>query len=706
MSIVKNISMRAISKENRTMKIGWAARTLLGTAAIFLLLMTAGCNGAVSNSNSAGPLDGEPSASVQGPGDWGASLLAGGRVGIGQYPAKFTFDVTAAPSCANDFVVFNTSLLGASPTTAASQTATFTATAGIPSGIFRITNGATRLTLTASSISNAGTNFLVVDNSAGGNATNAASLAAKIVALGNPVNVTATSSGAIVTITALAKGVGGNSIGLTTTINVALLTLGGGALTGGAGSGNLVAFNQLYSKQGSIGGLCNLNGPSVYWSYFTGAGTAVTSVVLSRDGSKVAFVGNVGGRANLRILKWKSGQGTGAGYPAAVDQNISGANWSTCTAGNSCIASIAFSGAAATDTRSAPFYDYNHDVMYAGDDIGRMHKFTGVFLGTPTEVIAGWPITVDAGNILTGPVYDGISGNIFVGDSTGRLSFIQEVGSTVGGATPCSPFPCLNTVHLSVGTAGAIVDTPVVDGTTGKVFAVNGTETANNGTILQASTGLTGAVSFSIGGTAAGSAIYSGAFDNTYFTSPSNNIQGHMYVCGKDPGLNDGPAIYQLSFAPATGVLASVGATPLVSLVQASGEACSPVTEFDNPNGGGTGIESDLIFFSFGNQANSGGPIPVGNSCYNNNLGCIVSIDVTGNPTWPPAAITNAFTLPGNAAGATSGIVVDNTSTSAQASSIYFSLGGNSTGAGPGLPSCNTTPGVGCAVKLTQSGLN
>jgi hypothetical protein len=257
-----------------------------------------------------------------------------------------------------------------------------------------------------------------------------------------------------------------------------------------------------------------------------------------------------------------------------------------------------------------------------------------------------------------------------------------------------------------VGTAGAIVDTPVVDGTTGKVFAVNGTETANNGTILQASTGLTGTVSFSIGGTAAGSAIYSGAFDNTYFKSPSNNIQGHMYVCGKDPGLNDGPAIYQLSFVPATGVLASVGATPLVSLVQASGEACSPVTEFDNPNGGGTGMESDLIFFSFGDQANSGGPIPVGNSCYNNNLGCIVSIDVTGNPTWPPAAITNAFTLPGNAAGATSGIVVDNTSTSAQASSIYFSLGANSTGPGPGLPSCNTTPGVGCAVKLTQSGLN
>jgi hypothetical protein len=557
--------------------------------------------------------------------------------------------------------------------------------------------------LTASAINNIGTNFLVVDNSAGGNAANAASLATKIASLGNPVNVTATSSGAIVTITALANGVGGNSIGLATTISNTLLTLGGAALAGGVGRGNLVAFNQLYSNQGSIGGFCSQNGPSVDWAYFTGTGTAVTSVVLSRDGSKVAFVENVGATANLRILKWKAGQGTGAGYPAAVDQNISGANWSTCTAGNSCIASVPFRIPAATDTRSAPFYDYATDIMYVGDNIGRIHKFTGVFSGTPAEVTTNWPITVNAGTILTGPVYDGLSGNIFVGDSTGRLSFIREVGSTAG---TCSPQPCLDASNQHVGTSGAIVDAPIVDGTTGRVFAVNGTETTHNGTILQASTALTGAVSFSIGGLAAGSAIYSGAFDNTYFHSPSNNIQGHMYVCGKDPSLNDGPAIFQLSFAPATGVLTSVGATPLVNLVQATGEACSPVTEFDNPNGGGTGIETDLIFFSFGSQANSGGPIPVGNSCYNNNLGCIVSIDVTGNPTWPPATITNATTLPASVTGATSGIVVDNTSTFAQASSIYFSLGANSTGAGPGLPSCNTTTGVGCAVKLTQSGLN
>jgi hypothetical protein len=72
---------------------------------------------------------------------------------------------------------------------------------------------------------------------------------------------------------------------------------------------------------------------------------------------------------------------------------------------------------------------------------------------------------------------------------------------------------------------------------------------------------------------------------------------------------------------------------------------------------------------------------------------------------WPPAVLAGGARTPGNVAGSTSGFVVDNTSISAQASSFYFTLGSNSVGAGPGVPSCNTTAGVGCAVKLTQSGL-
>ncbi len=144
-------------------------------------------------------------------------------------------------------------------------------------------------------------------------------------------------------------------------------------------------------------------------------------------------------------------------------------------------------------------------------------------------------------------------------------------------------------------------------------------------------------------------------------------------------------------------------------MVTGSGEACSPVTEFYNPNGGGTGVARDWTFFSLGNLTIAAAPIPTG-ACQTNNAGCVLSINVTGGPAWPPTALAaQALSLaapaPANNAGSTSGFVVDNTSVSAQASSFYFTLGTNSTGAGPGVPSCNTTAGVGCAVKLTQAGL-
>jgi hypothetical protein len=45
--------------------------------------------------------------------DWTMDLGSGGKVGAGQYPAKFSFSTSGA-SCTNDFVVFNTGLTGGS----------------------------------------------------------------------------------------------------------------------------------------------------------------------------------------------------------------------------------------------------------------------------------------------------------------------------------------------------------------------------------------------------------------------------------------------------------------------------------------------------------------------------------------------------------------------------------------------------------------
>ncbi len=685
------------------MNIERVARTVLGVAALCGLFVSAGCNGALSSNNSGGqPSGGTPIPSVKAPGDWGRPMLAGGGVGVGMVPAKFTWDVNAAPSCANDYVAYNTSLAGVSPTTAASRTGTFGPAQPTNGQTATITSPGTSITLTASTTLNTGLNFLI-----GATPTATATNFVAAINRNNTANLGVTASNvggtsATVTLSASANGAEGNLITLAE--GLAGFAWAGGATTlaGGVGTGNIVAFNQLYSTQGSATGLCPQDGPSVMWSYFTGTGTAVTSIVLSGDGSKVAFAENVAGAATLRILKWKAGEGTGTGYPATPATTLTaGQNWTTdCPAANSCMSSIAFTGGFA-DTKSSPFYVYtnNADVLYAGDNNGRVHKFTGVFNGTPAEVISGWPKTINGATILTSPVYDSVSGNIFVGDSTGLLSMIRETGSTAG---TCTPLPCVEPIHLAVGTGGAIVDAPIVDGTTGTVIAVNGTETsANNGTVLQASTALTGAVSFKIGGTTpGGSALYSGAFDNTYITSAKPTIAGHMYVCGKDPSNADEPAIYQLSFTALTGVLSGVG-SPLVGMVNGNGEACSPVTEIFNST-----AATDRIFFSIGNNLASGGGNPL-TACRSNGIGCVASIVVTGSPAWPGGAtVFNALPTPLNATGATSGIVVDNVSASAQASSFYFSLGANSTGAGPGLPSCNTTAGVGCAVKLTQSALN
>lgn len=492
--------------------------------------------------------------------------------------------------------------------------------------------------------------------------------------------------------------------------------------TGSAGAvANIIAFNELYSTQGSVGGLCEQDGPSVYWSYFTGTGNAATSVAFSLDGTKVAYVENGAATATLRILKWKAGEGSAPDSPASVDQDISGLPWTECLEGNSCVASVAFNGNT-HDTRSAPFVNYDNDVIYVGDSTGALHKFTGVFNGTPTEVTDGWPITVNATKILSSPVYDSVSGNIFVGDSTGRLSYVLETSGTVGFCSEGDP-PCLGSATVQVGIGGgAIVDGPIVDGTNGTVFAVNGTG-LSHGTITQADTQLSTSVSFKIGGSGGG-ILYGGAFDQTYFNSSPGSVEGFMYVCGKDPAQPNRPAIYQLSFT-AAGILNSVG-TPLLMNSTSDGSVCSPITEIDNT--GPSSASGEWIFFSIGNFAADIAPIPLFSNCRidndftDGNAGCMVGINITNaadpafNPggTWPPQDVffdspggnnANATPLPG-ATASSSGIIVDNVSAESQASNLYFSLGTFSRGSGPGLPSCNTTPGIGCAVKLTQSNLN
>lgn len=433
---------------------------------------------------------------------------------------------------------------------------------------------------------------------------------------------------------------------------------------GAANQATIVGYNQLYSTQGAAGGFCNHNGPAVKWAYRTAGGAIRSSPMLSLDGKKVSFVSRIPGIVHVLTIGTTGSNGTSVTLPA-----IPGA-------GNNAVEVRITLNGANNVSFSSLFVDYVHDAGYVGDDAGLLHKITGVFNGTPAEVTTGgWPISVSAGGVgLNDPVFDSVSENVFVTDQTGHLSYVRETGSTIG-TCAAGPLPCLGFPSVAVSGGGAIVDSPVVDFVTGRVF----TETRSSGghaQIVQTDTALGNVVRANVGNADgnAGRPLHNGAFDNNYLNNVST---GFYYVCGKASNATLDPTLHRIGFNSA-GVMNSTADAAALRLGRAAGQ-CSPITEFFNT---GSTPNKDWLFVSV-NTACGNTPVLPG--------GCVMSYDITSGM---PAALTHfAAELNG-----TSGIIVDNVSQAAQASSIYFTNQGNGA-CGDGIAT------GGCAVKLTQSGL-
>src|SRR6202044_3895471 len=159
-----------------------------------------------------------------------------------------------------------------------------------------------------------------------------------------------------------------------------------------------------------------------------------------------------------------------------------------------------------------------------------------------------------------------------------------------------------------------------------------------------------------------------GDFDNSYYSGDSYQY-GYLYFCGKNPGSSvDNPAIERASF-DSNGILESVDGESLNVSNLASAE-CSPVTEVYN-----AGV--DYVFFSVQTGGNGPNCTTLGGSGVadsNPSAGCVMSVIVTDGsstqfPTPMPTAINSSLAEPGGS----SGIILDNVSAAAQASSIYFS---------------------------------
>jgi len=185
-------------------------------------------------------------------------------------------------------------------------------------------------------------------------------------------------------------------------------------LSGSATQASIVAYDNLYSG-------CTGTVPSVYWAYNTN-GNILTSIALSFDGTQVAFVQTLAGHARLVLLKWAASTTesvSSPGTPAVVSLS----SYRTCTA--PCVTGITLTDSVGTindDTTSSLFYVYNNDSAYVGDSAGWLHRFSGLFKGTPAEVrTGGWPVHVNpsTSKSLSVGVNDFSSGNTFVGDSGG-----------------------------------------------------------------------------------------------------------------------------------------------------------------------------------------------------------------------------------------------------------------------------------------------
>ncbi len=421
------------------------------------------------------------------------------------------------------------------------------------------------------------------------------------------------------------------------------------------GQANIVGFNNLYSGTSTPTPYCGMSEPTVMFAYSSGSGQVPASVVLSQDGTQIAYVENRIGSSYFHVLTLGTTGTNGTGPTAAVVPGSAGGN-------NAVDQSVLLSpdgGTTNQGSTNAAYVVYTHndanDVAYvttygtAGSGSGYLYKIGNVFNGaTPTLV---WSVAIDA--VPSTPVYDSVSNKVFFTDGSGRIDYVEDSGA--------SPSVVYGAVLASGNTAENAV---VVDSTDQMVYASfnsNGT----NALIVQAPTSLTSSVSVPVG---TASTIYTGpyepAFNNAWYTGTGTPL---LYIAGTGTGTL--PTLYSVGFN-GSGVLNSSADATTAALATGTADS-SPVTEFYNAT-----LAKDYLFVGVTNNcfASAGG----------GNAGCVMSLDITsGFPT--VSGSSTALAAPGG----TSGIIVDNDSSLNEASSIYYAT---KTGAN--------------LVKATQSGLN
>ena len=423
------------------------------------------------------------------------------------------------------------------------------------------------------------------------------------------------------------------------------------------GQANIVGFNNLYSYQGPTTPtpLCPTSGPTVRFAYASGTGQVPASVVLSQDGTQIAYIENLPtGSSYFHSLTLGTTSNEGTSVTAAVVPGTGGSN-----AADQSVLLSPDGGVTNQSSTNTIFVLYTpadaNDVAYAttystaGTGSGYLYKISNVFNGS-TPTIA-WSVPISA--IPSTPVYDRISNNIFFTDSSGRIDYVNDTGS--------SP----SVVYGAVLASGNTAENPVVLDSTRHMIYASFNSNSTNSLVVQAPTNLASTVSAPVG---PASTIYTGPyepdFNNAWYTGSGTPL---LYIAGTGAGTV--PTLYSVGFN-GTGVMNSSANATTAPLATGMADS-SPVTEFYN-----AALLTDYLFVGVTNNciATIGG----------GTAGCVMSLDITNG--FPAVGAGTAALA---AAGGTSGIIVDNDSSASQASSIYYAT---KTGA--------------TLVKATQSGLN
>ena len=403
----------------------------------------------------------------------------------------------------------------------------------------------------------------------------------------------------------------------------------------GSTQANILGLNNLYTTPAG-NGFCSGTGPTVKFAYASGSGQVPASLVISQSGQQIAYIENLGGSSYFHVLTigTTGSNGTSATAPAVPGTGNNAVDKRVLLSPNG--------GTTNQGSTSAPWVVYTqndtNDVAYvtthstAGTGSGYLYKISNVFHGSTTPTIV-WSVPINA--VPSTPVYDRISNKVFFTDSNGRIDYVIDTGTTP---------PVL---YGPIVAGGSTSENAVIVDTTHQMVYASFNSNGTNAIVVQAPTSLASSVTVPVGTrTTTFTGPYAPDFNNAWYTGSGTPL---MYVAGTGTGTL--PTLYSVGFN-GSGVMNN---SPSTSAALATGAAdSSPVTEFYNST-----LGKDLLFVGVTNHCVA--------TTRGGTAGCVMSLDITaGFPT------INGSTVALAATGGTSGIIVDNNSSVAQAASVYY----------------------------------